>query len=132
MCDETIIPFVVKQHHTTCPSHGAETRFKLCILHSFCNAAYLEISAGLSSAFLFPPPPPSFFLASFLEGACPFVATAAPSADEEETDEEAAAGWEAEVCSKAKEEDDTAGVASVLGAAFCCLDCFLVCLPAFT
>ena len=57
---------------------------------------HLEMSAGRSSAFLFPPPPPpSFFFPSFLVELCPFAA-GAPSAAEAELEVEAAAGCEAD------------------------------------
>lgn len=88
---------------------------------------YLEMSAGLSSAFLFPPPPPpSFFFPSFFTGACPLLSATAPSAAAE-PEVEAAVGWEAEgACDSAWEVEEEAEVEAA--AAFCCLGCF----PGFT
>ena len=60
-------------------------------LHAKKGPIYLEMSAGRSSAFLFPPlPPPSFFLPSFLTELCPLASCVPPTAELE-----AAAGWEA-------------------------------------
>ena len=61
-------------------------------LHAKYEPIYLEMSAGRSSAFLFPPL--SFFLPSFLTEVCP-LAAGAPSAAELEAELEAADGWEA-------------------------------------
>jgi len=64
-------------------------------LHAKKVPIYLEMSAGWSSAFLFPPlPPPAFFLPSFLTEVCPLAAGVPPAA-ELEAELEAAASWEA-------------------------------------
>ena len=93
----------VCKHRNGAVTRGSTTKHRLpkqaCSEHA-CYAAMcqrlkigcdLEMSAGLSSAFLFPPPPPpSFFLLSFL--AWPLLTSAVPSAAAEEAALEAAAG----------------------------------------